>query len=242
MLSTVVTITGSMIIGCHKSDERTPKIPDNRFYLTNTSMCSPENASNPEDNAGIEHNTILDGILHSPHLFGSSYAQIAYATQMWADANGYTPDIASMSINVMQAIDEDCVNNFQNVIQALHLSDPAKNYLIFIASFSNINEEDFSYCNYKAALVNKEAEIYNNSSLEDYEKRILLQSYSIARYSAFYTPPPNVNTDAPSRRAIYDCLGFVRGYELAMDNELPQTECDKRAMQRAAEASACCCL
>jgi len=100
---------------------------------------------------------------------------------------------------------QDAPNLYYNVIEQANLSAVAKtyahNFTNLLTNTSNYPDpQAITYCQLKDRIMTYEKTITDADDLTDQEKQILLQSTSIARYSAYYgwnhieaTPPVTTN-------------------------------------------------
>lgn len=144
---------------------------------------------NPYDELGKAHNRILDAYW-ATHPNHNTIEEVYEAVQnlMNADmAEGTATEPEPSFINSITDIINDPENSLNTIISNSHLTNPAKTSLHgFIGSLVLI--QDDSYEDIEQLIVSYEAFIMANSPLLNNEdKRIILITTAIARYSFYYS-------------------------------------------------------
>lgn len=140
----------------------------------------PDNPANPYDDTGRTHNDILD-IYHLGMQNDSTVAQVRERIIL------IKGDIYPCLIDDAQIrhILSDPYQAFELVVQKSSLSGIAKMSLSnFITSFTLL--EDSSYENIYQFIILYEANVSANTQFSNIDKRIILRSTSILRFSLYY--------------------------------------------------------
>ncbi|KQB39835.1 hypothetical protein RC62_1529 [Flavobacterium aquidurense] len=155
-------------------------------------LSGPENNTNPYDSVGRLHNEVLE--IYLSHTFDNALSTNTLTEDIMNEIQSIT---SSNTINIV----EDCrspfayntinalVTNPQNsafdIIQNSVLTSSGKTSLTtFIDSVTGINSE--SYQDVYDFIKSYESEILSSTDLTNQDKRIILTTSSIVRYSVYY--------------------------------------------------------
>lgn len=156
----------------------------------------PANLENVYDNTGVIHNSNLNDIMKDiKEKYGTvnnvGRENIYNITADRLVENGFFNSkgefMKEIPISKLNAIVDDNVNFYENIIEQLNISAEAKKILIqLFAMFKEYSEKTNDYSIYKQNIVDIEKSVMNSNSIEDIEKEQLLKAMSTARYSLYY--------------------------------------------------------
>ena len=169
---------------------------------------NPANNNNPYDYAGRIHNEILNEVLMEYDTSEINVDNICNIVESKTKKNKELIDLQATDVNcdLLQDGVDDYTKQFVNVINSSQLSEDGKmkakevvNYM-FEKAFSDV---EISYSDLYNHYIDLERQIMNNTRLNDFDKKSLLEGCSIARYSAYFWKNTNLNksrkSDKPQR-------------------------------------------
>jgi hypothetical protein len=148
----------------------------------------PDNSANPFDNAGSIHNKILE-ILDQTNFNSQSIEDIAILIDSVSAV--YPPELVLLSSNpklsnrlseITSIVNSD--NAINDVLTESTLGESAKTSLLTFVN-SLVLTADNSYDDIHSMIVSYEAGILTNAVLTSDDKRIILTTTSVARYSIY---------------------------------------------------------
>lgn len=149
----------------------------------------PENPANIYDYVGKLHNDILDVYLAGNYQY-TTIAQISQQVEIIAVSNNDTlllgtGTILPTNLNVVQEIINNPQAKLDQAIVNSVMTSAAKNSL---SNFMNnmLLWENHSYEEIYQSIISYEAAVITNSTFNDEDKRIILTTSSIIRYSIYY--------------------------------------------------------
>ena len=179
---------------------------------------TPENPANVYDYAGKLHNDILEAYLAGNYQY-STIVQISEQVQAIAAANS---DVALLNLernlpDNLEEIQEIINNPDAKLDEAITNSSMTSAAKISLSSFMNAallwgNEE---YGAIYQSIISYESAVMTNTNFSDEDKRIILTTSSIARYSIYYDKKPPYDEDWET--SVGNRVGAVSG---AVDNSL----------------------
>lgn len=187
MLSALIAMAA--LVSCKKE---TPQQNNTHAHLTAMAKDNDDNCANPQnpyDYYGYEHNLGLQAtrsVWSQPNATMSQvYSAVADFYHHQYGANFTLPDETTWTNDVL-AVNADNENDFANVISNSSLSDEGKTVANqFVALTSNITDAT-TFADYKSMIVSYEKAVMSNNNLTSADKKALLISSSIARYSMGY--------------------------------------------------------
>ncbi|WP_369764977.1 hypothetical protein [Flavobacterium sp. WC2429] len=179
---------------------------------------SPENPENVYDYAGKLHNELLETYLSKNYQY-STLAQISEQVEAIVAMNS---DVALLNLETSAAVNleeiQAIVNNpdtkLSETIANSLMTNAAK---ISLGNFMNAallwENEEFEAI--YPSIISYESAVMNNTEFSDEDKRIILTTSSIARYSLYYDKKPPYDEDWET--SVGNRVGGVSG---AIDNSL----------------------
>lgn len=177
---------------------------------------TPENPENVYDYAGKLHNDLLETYLAGNYQY-STIAQISEQVEAIAAANSEVA-LLNLEPNLPADLEEiqEIINNPQakldEAIANSSMTSAAKNSLTGFMNATLLWENE-AYGVIYQSIVSYESSVMGNSNLSDEDKRIILTTSSIVRYSLYYDTQPPHDEDWESN--VGNRVGGVSG---AIDN------------------------
>jgi hypothetical protein len=179
---------------------------------------TPENPANVYDYAGKLHNDILEAYLAGNYQY-STIVQISEQVQAIAAANS---DVALLNLerNLPDNLEEiqEIINNPEAKLdEAIANSSMTSAATVSLSSFMNaaLLWENEEYGAIYQSIISYESAVMTNTEFSDEDKRIILTTSSIARYSLYYDKQPPYDEDWET--SVGNRVGGVSG---AIDNSL----------------------
>ncbi|MFV5692900.1 hypothetical protein ACM55K_12810 [Flavobacterium sp. LT1R49] len=177
---------------------------------------TPENPANVYDLAGKLHNDLLETYLAGNYQY-STIAQISEQVEAIAAANS---DVAHLNLerNLPANVEEiqEIINNpeakLDEAIANSSMTTAAKSCLSGFMNAALLWENE-AYGVIYQSIISYESSVMTNSNFSDEDKRIILTTSSIVRYSLYYDTKPPYDEDWESN--VGNRVGGVSG---AIDN------------------------
>lgn len=192
-LLSLVIIT-SLLSSCTDENIQSTKNSDNSIakeehHKTGKMLTgvNPENTANPYDVAGRIHNAILDAYLTGNHTCGT-IAQISQQVDSISALNSELLSLETSPATIygeIQEIIDDPQTALEQAITNAPMTSSAKNSLSgFMASMLLWQDNEYSVIH--ESIISFEAAVLSNAQFSNEEKRIILTTSSITRYSIYY--------------------------------------------------------
>jgi hypothetical protein len=206
------------LVSC-TSDNKTTRSENTNAIFAKLETTLPGNYANTYDEVGRLYNELFDTYYTNGDL-GGTVSQIVNKVQTIADANESFNSIKSFpyhevsSIRVQYLLDHEttCVTD---VVSASSMTTAGKSSLtdfvnLFVTFISTESDCD-AICQ---KVIDYENEVLLNSSLTQTDKRIILTTTSVARYSAYrVSKKPKKNTDPDWTVLIGNIIASTEGAE-----------------------------
>lgn len=177
-----------IIMSCN-TEENTEDLPLNKKvnFQRKDTVVRPENADNPYDSVGRLHNEVLDIYLATRSVSKTTediMAQIQSITS--SDSINIVQDCNRLSIlDTINFIVANPQNSAVSIIDNSILSSDGKdNLLEFIELLDVIKTSEYE--DIYQFIASYESEILSSTILNNYDKRVILTTSSIVRYSMYY--------------------------------------------------------
>jgi hypothetical protein len=152
------------------------------------SLLVPQNNTNPYDTIGRIQNTVLDIYLsanHSHSTIEEINGEIGFITNSFSNTSIGSISSTSSSVGLITDIVNSPGNSLDTIIANSHLTNQAKASLSgFIDSLLLLQEEEYE--DIHEFIVTYESSIIGNMVFNNEDKRVILTTSSIARYSFYY--------------------------------------------------------
>lgn len=193
LLSTVVIFI-LLLVSCTSENIENTETPDGNILKEksinagkSTTAESPQNTANPYDIAGKIHNDILEVYLGTNPALGT-IARISQRVDSISALNSDLLSLETSSANIYGEIQE-IIDNPQTALNQAIANSPmtliAKDCLSgFMVSMLLWEPNEYSVIH--ESIISFEASVLSNVQLSSEEKRIILTTCSITRYSVYY--------------------------------------------------------
>ncbi|KIA95603.1 MULTISPECIES: hypothetical protein [unclassified Flavobacterium] len=173
-------------------------------------LQGPENDANPYDSIGRLHNEVLE-IYLAANSGSITIEDIMVQIQSIGLSNTFNivqDCSAPTSINIINTILSDPLNNGDTIIENSVLSPQAKTKIkIFLNSLAMIQSNP--YDDIYESITTYESEIISNHLLNNVDKRVMLTTASIARYSIYYEKKKDRDWDSSYGNHIGGIIGAL---------------------------------
>jgi len=160
------------------------------FMLSLFSITLPaqENPKNPYDNAGKLHNKVISGFIKKYGNKNLTVKETIIKTLEECKKQGIEVNDKNVDEKVFIDLVNDKKYNFVNIVKKSTLSKKSKSILIkFFNEIGNLkNGSPVDYKTVYKKIVEMEQRILDDKSIATNERKILLESMSIARYSLHF--------------------------------------------------------
>jgi hypothetical protein len=212
----LLVVLASLLVSCTSESIDNTKILDDGLIENKSKKTakllqnlSPENPANEYDIAGKIHNDILDVYLSGNY----SYNTIAQISQKVDSISALNSDILNMATSLpcnFQEIQETVDDPQIKLEQAIANSSMTNAAKISLSNFmdSILLWETNEYAIIHQSIISFEASVISNTEFSNEDKRIILTTSSIARYSSYYAKE---RKDKDWETSVGNRVGAVQG-------------------------------
>ena len=206
------------LISCNADQEPVPAIHDNHFSsaLSKVGTQSPDNIANPYDLAGKIHNEIFDAYFETnslPQTISGIIDRVDVISKTNTNFIGLGDGIYNvLTPNRASYILSNSGSEVPSIFNNAAISVRARNSLkSFIESLLILCESEQDYALIYKYISDYENLVIHDSLFSQQDKKMLLTTTSIARFSASKKRRPKPNTDTDWEVNIFHVVGSIEG-------------------------------